>query len=328
MPSNPFGVLAFLHWNHDWNKFHFPENLLQKAVQQIRDLGVGFVRMDVLWSDVYTGPGKTDFSRYEKLITLLRDNDIHILGLLHYNKEHKSNAGEVWNRPPQSFLEFAGYVSQTVKHFHKHIAHWEIWNEPNHPFYWDAPKDHLKKYCELLKLSYQAAKAADSKCTVLNGGFTQPILDSVEDLYTNGMKKYFDVLSIHPFVDPKSPTVEKDFRNLIKKTTSLMKRHDDGDKKIWITEMGCPGMPNDRLSKWFQGTGLNEQEQAHWLKKQFEMVKKHPEVEKTFWAFYRDTGDLFQEGADWLGLVRFDLSPKPAYFAFQDVVRRSRQTIC
>lgn len=321
---NPFGVLAFLHWNHDWNNFHFPPDLRQAAIKQIRDLGVGFIRLDILWSDVTAGYKKYDFSRYDDLISSVRDNGLDILALLHYNKAHKDTTGEIWNQPPHSFEEFATYVGDTVRHFKGKISHWEIWNEPNHPFYWAAPPDNLRKYCELLRLSYQAAKGANPDAIVLNGGLTHPLVDSVKNLYANGAKNYFDRLSIHPFMDPKSTTAESDFHQLIRDIEGVMNANADAHKKIWITEMGCPGMPDEHRLKWFQGEGLTEQEQSEWLNKQFHWVKAHSSIEKIFWAFYRDTGNLFKEGADYLGLVRFDMSPKPAYHAFQDLIHQPR----
>ena len=44
--DNPFGVLAFLSWNHTWNNFKYPEEDLEKAVELLKELGVSFVRVD------------------------------------------------------------------------------------------------------------------------------------------------------------------------------------------------------------------------------------------------------------------------------------------
>jgi len=329
MENNPFGLLAFLHWNHDWNKFHFPPHLLKKAVEQIRDLGVGLLRMDILWSDVYAGPHQTNFSRYDDLITLIRSHDIQILGLLHYNKSHSNAQGENWNHPPDSFEEFAGYVADTVAHFKGQVDHWEIWNEPNHPVYWSGPKDRLKTYSELLRLSYQAAKSANSNAFVLNGGLAQPVVEDTRNLYENGAKDFMDALSIHPFMDPLSPSPQKEFDETIRAVENIMSTYGDSKKKIWITEMGCPGVPIEKTAaNWFQGHGLSEGQQAAWLEKQFGFLKNHPSIEKMFWAFYRDTGDIIKEGADDLGLVRFDFTPKPAFQAFKNLIARSHKSIC
>jgi sugar phosphate isomerase/epimerase len=322
MPNNPFGVLAFLHWNHNWNNFHFSDKTLKPALQQLKELGVSFVRVDILWSDIHTGFNTYNFERYDQLIKLIKDYDLQILALLHYNKNHVDSFGkEVWNRPPDSPEEFASYVYATVNHFKPFIKHWEIWNEPNLHVYWSAPKDNLAAYSHLLKLSYAAAKNADPDCQVLNGGLTEPLLDDLRHFYSNDIKNSFDILSIHTFIDPLSESPEKLFDNLITNTQKIMDGNGDSNKKIWITEMGCPGIPSgDKWESWFQGKGLSEDQQEKWLKTQFGFLKKYPRIEKMFWAFYRDTENIFHDATDHLGLVRFDLSPKPSFNALKEII--------
>jgi hypothetical protein len=313
--TNPFGLLAFLQWNHDWNNWHFPDNLVQKAAAQIKDLGVGMVRMDIVWSDIHRGRNLYDFSRYDQLVSILTEAGLKLLVPLHYNKIRTTPDGvEVWNRPPDSFEEFADYVNATVKRYKSKVRHWEIWNEPNHPVYWVAPPDKLATYAKLLRLSYAAAKRADPKCTVLNGGLTEPVIEDVKNLYAHGGKSITDVLAIHTFIDPFLPDAEERFDSILDAVRRTMKENGDAKKKIWITEMGCPGLPeNSSVKDWWAGKNLSEAEQAGWLEKQYTMMRKHPFVEKIFWAFYRDTGDFFGDGTDYLGLVRLDLSPKPAF---------------
>ena len=45
-------------------------------------------------------------------------------------------------------------------------------------------------------------------------------------------------------------------------------------------------------------------------------------MERVFWAFLRDTGTHFGNGVDSFGLLREDLSAKPAYNAYSDVTHR------
>ena len=189
--DNPFGLLAFLHWNHDWNNYHFPINLLRKAAEQIQSLGVDMVRLDIVWADVHIDGLRYDFSRYDRVLSILKEFDFKLLVLLHYNKNRVDSTGkETWNLPPDSNEEFARYVGATVARYKSQVHHWEIWNEPNHPIYWDAPPDQLKNYTQLLRLSYAAAKEADPHCLVINGGLTEPIIDDVRNFYTNGGKKF------------------------------------------------------------------------------------------------------------------------------------------
>jgi len=320
--DNPFGLLAFLPFNHDWNKHSFPPQIISQAIKQIKDLGVGMVRLDIFWFDISRGEHKFDFSKYDDLINQLDKAGIPLLGLLHYNKTFYDNGVEIWNRPPESNDEFSGYVSKTVNRYKSIIHHWEIWNEPNHDDYWKAPKDNLKRYSRLLTHSYQAAKAADPQCLVLNGGITDPVINDVKNLYQNAGKEYFDRLNIHTFLNPFSANPEQDFKNIIDPVLQIQKEYGDSNKKIWITEMGCPGIPAGKKEQaWFGGEPMNEKQQADWLKRQYALREQVPQIEMMFWAFYRDTDDIFHQATDYFGLVRADLSPKPAFEVYKNLIR-------
>jgi hypothetical protein len=321
MKTDLFGLLAFIHWNHDWNEFHFDAPTLKKSIDQLYDLGISFVRMDILWQDVHAGDHLYNFQHYDPIIEALEKKGIHLLALCNYGKTYAENGKEIWNRPPESDEEFAAYVAATVNRYKSWVKHWEIWNEPNHPEYWSGPKDGLMRYSSLLKASYKAAKAADPACTVLNGGLTAGIADDVENLYRAAGKDSFDVLNIHPFINPKKPNAVQIFDSLLADIENTMRRHGDDQKKIWITEMGCPGVPKGSLKRtWFEGDAQTEEEQAEWLEGIYALAKKYPRIEKVFWAFYRDTDGMFKDATDHLGIVRNDLSPKPAYHALKRLI--------
>jgi len=325
--TDPFGLLAFLHWNHSWNKFYFNDEVLPKALKQLKELGISFLRLDILWSDVHAGYLKYKFDRYDHLLHQVHDQGMDILAVLHYNNIDREGDTVLWNRPPDSFEEFAAYVGTTVKRYKSIIHHWEIWNEPNLAIYWDGPRDGLRLYSSLLKKSYQAAKAADPTCLILHGGLTEPIQDDVEHLYRNGMKDYFDILNIHIFLDPGNSNALARFKEIIDGVTALKIKYKDDSKPLWITEAGCPGIPSDKGNiTWFAGGNVSEEGQAEWLKKIFELILKEPNVQKLFWAFYRDTDDQFHDGTDYLGLVRSDLSPKSAFNQFKSIVHSFKKS--
>jgi len=40
--NNPFGVLEFLHWNHSWNKYKYPDKKsLEKTIALMKKAHVG-----------------------------------------------------------------------------------------------------------------------------------------------------------------------------------------------------------------------------------------------------------------------------------------------
>ncbi|MDD5120612.1 MAG: beta-galactosidase [Candidatus Omnitrophica bacterium] len=315
--ESPFGILEFLPWNHAWNNFKYSDDqALEKAISLMQKAGVGWVRLDFLWEDIEPKEGNFDFAKYDNIVRLLKAKGIHILGILHYSTEWASACGK-WNCPPKDNAVFINYVSKVINRFKGQVKHWEIWNEPDSYTYWQ-PQDGLKSYCQLLKEVYLAAKKIDPDCKILNGGLANGI-SSVNNLYDNGAKGYFDILNVHFFQNPLSG------KNSIaavgafpKLAYKIMARNGDGDKKIWITEIGCPGVkPKIKTDNWWLGANPDEARQAGWVKAVYSELLKNQQVEKIFWAFFRDTKKHWNNGVDYFGLLRWDFSKKPSFYAYQ-----------
>ncbi len=319
--ANPFGVLEFLHWNHAWNNYKYSCNLeLEKAIFLMQEAGVGWVRVDFLWEDIESQEEKFDFSKYDCIVDLLHQKGIHILGILDYSANWASACGE-WNCPPKDNKLFVNYASRVIEHFKGRVKYWELWNEPDSSTYW-KPQDSLKSYCLLLKEVYLAAKKADPQCFILNGGLANG-LSSINHLYDNGAKDYFDILNIHFFQTPINPGAIKAVASYPRLAYKIMQRNGDGAKKIWITEIGCPGVKRGiKTDNWWMGKNPSEAQQARWLKDVYTELLKHPQVEKIFWAFFRDTKDHWSNGVDYFGLVRWDYSRKAAFRIYQECFKK------
>lgn len=321
MKKNPFGVLEFLHWNHDWNNFQYPGDAeLEKAARMMRDVGVGMVRMDFLWQDVEPRRGEFDFARYDRIVDILSANGIEILGILDYSADWASPTGQ-WNDPAEDNSAFVAYAARVAGRYKDRVRYWEIWNEPDSPVYWKR-QDSLAGYCRLLREAYAALKAVDPGCTVLNGGLTYE-LSKVNQLYDNGGKGYFDALNIHIFENPCNPgPAEKRVSAYVRACARIMARNGDGDKKIWVTETGCPGVRRGvRVRNCWMGKSPTEIRQAGWVSAVYTALLARKEVRAVFWAFFRDTDNHWKDGTDYMGLVRNDFTPKPAYTAYRDAHR-------
>jgi hypothetical protein len=315
--KNPFGVLEFLHWNHSWNNYKYScSRDLEKSISLMQEAGVGWVRFDFLWGDIEPQEGKFDFAKYDGIVKLLRSKGIHILGILHYSADWASACGQ-WNCSPKDNKVFVNYASKVIERYKDQVKYWELWNEPDSATYWKN-QDGLKSYCVLLKDVYIAAKQIDPECKILNGGIANG-LASINHLYDNGAKDYFDILNIHFFQTPFHTGSIKAVASYPKLAYKIMQRNGDGDKKIWITEIGCPGVKMGLATdNWWMGKNPNETQQAKWLKDVYTELLKNPQVEKIFWAFFRDTKGHWNNGVDYFGMVRWGYSRKPAFKSYKD----------
>jgi hypothetical protein len=316
--KNPFGILAFLGWNHSWNNYKYSESDLKKAIALMKDCGISFVRLDFLWNDIEIKQGQFGFSKYDDIVSLLTNSEIEILGLLSYSADW---AGPGWNSPPYKNKTFVNYASKVIERYKDKVKHWEIWNEPDDEQYW-KPQDGMVRYVALLKDVYQAAKRIDPNCKILNGGLSKNITTSLNKIYKNDGGKYFDILAIHPFVNPLNQVDVARVQGLYRACKRIMQKNGD-DKKIWFTELGCPGVKApSKSNSWWLGISPTEKQQAQWVEKIYtELLIEMPDCDKIFWAFFRDCKNYWNNGIDSFGILRWNFSKKPAFNAYRDSVR-------
>ena len=201
--------------------------------------------------------------------------------------------------PPKDVSQFARFVRQCVARYKHRVKVWEVWNEPNIGFF----RGSAAEYADMVKAAAVAAKQEDPDCHIAMG-CAGVDLDFLERLYEFGCGPYFDVTSVHPYQWGRQLNdgwmIDK-----LQGCRQLMDRHGDGQKEIWITEIG-----------WSLGEGVTPQEQADLLAQSVVTalsVRERLRVEKVFWFCVKDWGGP--------GHGLFDVAgkPKPALTAYQAV---------
>ena len=177
------------------------------------------------------------------------------------------NARKIWVASfaplPQYNNEFSNFVSALVKRYApKGVIDYEFWNEPGNPEFWhdtiQNPRPNPEHYTDLLKIAYTAAHDAHNDVNVMAGGMTVGAsngatgyigpMEFLERMYRAGAKGYFDGLSHHPYGIYARTFRDNGWANMIgdvvapgggeKTLYQIMSEHGDGNKKIWITEVG------------------------------------------------------------------------------------------
>ncbi|MBN2120566.1 MAG: cellulase family glycosylhydrolase [Candidatus Omnitrophica bacterium] len=314
--DNPFGVLAFLSWNHPWNNYMYKSDAdLDRAIELIKNLGVSIIRLDFAWNDIEKERNELDFKRHDYIVKACAENNIQILGVLGYSPDWTKAQ---WNQPPPDPELFIKFVEKTVKRYPQ-ILYWEIWNEPDARTYWQ-PQDDMKTYTKLLKPAYSAIKKVNPKSLVLLGGLTTEGFYAFKSVLRQGGGDCFDIMNFHAFVGPFRENALEEIGYKIKHIRNELKKF-NLNKKIWITEIGCPGTPQKTCS-WWLGECPDEKQQAEFLEKIYEFLLSQENVEKIFWAFFQDTNDHFHSGVDKFGLIRLDYSKKPAYLTYKEIIQK------
>jgi len=147
------------------------------------------------------------------------------------------------------YAVFAGTVAQRYR---GQIRGYIVWNEPNLAREWSGHPPDPAAYTDLLRRAYEAIKAADPEATVVSAGLAPTnhqdaeAMDDrafLEAMYRAGAGAYFDVLGAHPYgfaYPPDDPRGAHDGLNLARllDLREIMEAHGDGDKPIWVTELG------------------------------------------------------------------------------------------
>lgn len=211
----------------------------------------------------------------------------------------------------------------------------------------------LDQYVDYLKAGHDGVKALCSQCLVLSGGAAdnvspeyqaqtdpsgtrQYLWQGVEDLYRaiqsrhpddpDAADRYFDVLNIHTYQwftfsnAGRSPDSFRNYsfpdaywyRDRINNVIGVMERYGDADKKIWLTEVAYASEDNGDPNRGY----LPESGQSGALKMIYRESGRFPQVERVFWWSGVD-------GCTYSGLLRRDLSPKPAFRMFTVLSHRN-----
>jgi hypothetical protein len=315
-----FGVLAFLDWDHAWNGHMYPDRAsIERAAAKMRELGITDVRVDFPWVHMEKDPGVWTFERYDDIADVMYQNGISVCAVLGYSPQWMG----AWNDAPRDLAAYENYVRTVVARYKDRITAWECWNEPDSPVYF-VPQDGMKTYAEVLRVCSRAVRETDPSATVLVGGMTTDGYFKLKELFKLGLGDAFDVINYHPFVNPENPSATNEAVQKMRLLRELMVKHGK-PPRIWVTEIGCPGVPRKGEARWWEGIAQDEDEQAAFLETIVTALTMQQGVEKVFWAFWQDTDGHFRDAVDHFGLLRHDGSSKPAYERYRAIISKDMQ---
>jgi hypothetical protein len=204
------------------------------------------------------------------------------------------------------------FVYQVVARYGDRVKHWEVWNEPEWSFFWTGTSG---DYARLLKVGYQATKAACPDCKVLFGGlhywlnpsYYRWVLGALDAEPTSSQNNhFFDVMSVHLY--SRSSSVYDEVNNI----RSGMQVYNVADHPIWLTETGVPvwGDPQVAYNPKYDFAATQD-EAASYLIQSYANAWASG-VERYFFFRTHDS-----DMTEYFGLIRNDYSLRPAYVAYQ-----------
>jgi hypothetical protein len=269
----------------DWNGYHVPDDWLQIAHQEGREV-IGLLKHTPAWAtDGLTGCG------------VPRGLDLPV-----------DDPGNLW----------AAFVRRAVGIYGDRIQRWVIWNEPDidSDTYGSEWCGSMASYYRLLKVAYLVAHEVDPDVQIHLAGLTfwhdrdylDRFLDHVaQDPTAAEHNQYFDVVTLHIYFQTESVPY------IINETRAALRAH-GLQKPIWVNETnaspdGDPEWPLVR-PRW----RVNLEEQASFLLQSFAMALSTG-AERVSVYKLKDVG--LPPGGEPFGLIRPDGSRRPAYEAFK-----------
>ncbi len=217
-----FGVAAHLT-DHEFDT-------RERALEMMRQAGLSSVRTDFPWDRIQPSPDAPfDFSRYDQVVADAERVGVEVVPLVGFPPK--------WALPVADHLpEWRRFVKEVLKRYRGRIFAVEVWNEENHPGFWPNPNP--VDFAPVMRAAFESARETDPSVRVVLGGLAGVDISYIRALYNEGCKPYFDVMAVHPYTWPEPPEGSLDVQLMALR--KLMAEFGDGDKPIWITEIGWP----------------------------------------------------------------------------------------
>jgi hypothetical protein len=324
---------------------------LAKGLNDAVTLGASWIRVDLSWNDIQPdGPGEFEWHRFDRVVKAADARHLKVLATIGYTPQWAREASCRTDQscPPADPAAFAAFARDAAQRYGPMGVHtWEIWNEPNLP-YW-APAPDPAAYTTLLRASTRAIRSADPQAFLLLGGLAAVATDPathyvsqtsfLEAVCRLGANKLVDAISYHPYTYPYLPSATTSFGTAFQRISStkdnlmeILDRYGTPDLPIWITETGAP---TDGPRSAADGTHIpagashvTESWQASIARDTIPAAAANPHVAAVFWFSDRDSGTPAQrqQRSLFYGLREYDGTAKPAFAALKQSIAAYERT--
>ncbi|MDP0496332.1 MAG: hypothetical protein Q7Q73_09005 [Verrucomicrobiota bacterium JB024] len=342
------GVATHFARKVDWMRPWEPSVL----IPQIAELGVGWIRDEIMWYRVETKKG--EYQVPAQTLEWLELANAHGLKVVACFAGENPLYDDHFD--PEAYAKAAAWLAQELK---GKVHAIEILNEPMSYYaayygeggmrggnWWgldDAGDVYpwVRRYVRLLNASAEAIKTSNSDMPVIGLGAITPINFHMLQL---GISPQVDGITIHPYsfrtppeVIPWKPTPEfrqrhgfavadsdSTFASMIDRYHEFSAQH-GGPAQLWLTEWGYTTFREGATGKDYLYSGFSEEAQAKYTLRRFmECLALNIElsIQYAFMDDQHEGGQLNCESG--FGLIRADHSRKPA---FEVVQRLARTTV-
>lgn len=337
--SPEYGVHTALWW--DVTDAGVPD------VELVQQMGFGWVKQKFAWRDIENiTKGEYDVYRPDRIVDAVNAAGLKLLVRIDRQPlwAQADQSSLIENGPPADLQDFADFCSWLATRYRGRIHAYQVWNEPNLHREWGWQPPDPAGYTALLKVCYEAIKAADPAAIVISAGLAPtgvgnsaevlPDTDFLRGMYAAGAPAYYDVLGINapgykapPELDPADAEQAEygghrffSFRH-VEDMRRIMLEHGDGASQIAILEMGWT--TDNRPGSPYAWHHVDEATQADYLVRAYEFARANwqPWIGLMTTVYIADINWTPDDEQWWWSIVLPDNSPRPAYTALQQMAK-------
>jgi hypothetical protein len=279
-----FGMHAIMHTAVPWPP-------ISKSFSSIRLWDVG-----VFWASLNPSEGVFDWTKMDPVVKKIQDNDNKILYVLggfipQWASTNPNGTGCPYGNGTcyaptiDAWKKFVTAITTRYdgNHGYGKIDYWEIWNEPNTPFwgeFWGKVSDSYTKMVELAKAAYPIIKAADPNNVVVSpspqGSNGYKWLDPY---FAAGGDQYTDAIAFHSYLFGGQPELVTPF---VENVEAVQAKYPAlAGKPLWDTEH-CWG-DDFSSNPWL--FAANDDEQSAWIARH-KIVSALSGIKGSFWYMW------------------------------------------
>jgi hypothetical protein len=150
--SSPYGV-----------NVHAPQGAeLASQLDQVQAAGLGWVRIDFIWSVVEPRKGRYDWRLYDAIAAAAKARGLQVFATLAYTPAWATDGPETTG-VPRNPDDWRRICFRAAKRYRGKITYWGLWNEPNLKQFWSGSRDQyidviLKVGADAIRQGNPAAK--------------------------------------------------------------------------------------------------------------------------------------------------------------------------
>ena len=280
--------------------------------------GFNSIRDDAYWSGVERSEGVLEYpARYAEskraMQVLAQQGQSPIVILAYGNKFHDGGGFPVTPAGIAAYSRYAGFVTKTLR---GSVRQFEVWNEWNSGFGSKpaAKSGSAADYVRVLAPAAAAIRAANPDAQVIAGATAGVDLKWLREFIAAGGLAHADAISVHSYtlfryrVNPEGAILSLDRLHALLKAAEPAR-----DIPVYVTEMGWPTNQGRH--------GVSERESANYLVRFMLLARSRPWIAGVWWYDLIDDGPSNTDAQHRFGLVRANLTPKPALLAARTVAR-------